>query len=78
MIALLVIAVASAAFTFIAGWWGVASVALIAGLAMLAAVIAYARSREISAARRVMRVSLLYLPIIFILLMASGSRPVTP
>lgn len=33
MIALLVIAVASAAFTFIAGWWGVASVALIAGLA---------------------------------------------
>ena len=55
-------------------FWG----ALIAGLAMLAAVIAYARSREISAARRVMRVSLLYLPIIFILLMASGSRPVTP
>lgn len=33
MIALLVIAVASAAFTFIAGWWGVAIVALVAGLA---------------------------------------------
>ena len=55
-------------------FWG----ALLAGLMMLAAVIAYARTREISAARRVMRVSLLYLPIIFILLMASGSRPVTP
>ncbi len=55
-------------------FWG----ALLAGFAMLAAVIAYARSREISAARRVMRVSLLYLPIIFILLMASGSRPVSP
>lgn len=53
-------------------FWG----ALLAGLAMLATVIVYVRSREISAARRVMRVSLLYLPIIFILLMASGSRPV--
>ena len=53
-------------------FWG----ALLAGLGMLAAVIAYARTRELSAARRVMRVSLLYLPIIFILLMASGSRPV--